>query len=137
MTTKDQRRQYEQLALQDHARHVGKVVMVRELTAYPGTSDDSQDFVFDPPLAVRVLPSSSKEVIHWVDEWLDPYWDVEIVDTAHPNLPDGLEHPWMFGISYNTEDGKFDGDGFHVETWKEWRSRLWKSTCRWLNLKRL
>ena len=44
---------------------------------------------FDQPIRVRVIKTDNEDVYHWnygVDDYLDPYWNVVLVDT-HPAFP--------------------------------------------------
>ncbi len=98
----------EELVLREHAGHAGKILLVSRLTAYLGDTDDQGEFSFDPPIRVRVEPEADKTAItHQVDDWIDPYWDVEIVETNHPQLPkEGLRSAWIFGPSINVKTGE-------------------------------
>jgi hypothetical protein len=124
----------EAMALRDFRQHFHSILLVDSLSGYVGDSCDSADFQFDPWIAVRVVGPSKPEngIYHWNDTHLDPYWDVEIVDLKHPDLPKaGLRSPWMFGISYSTATGEEDGRrGFRTETIKEKFSRIFRGSVR-------
>lgn len=115
----------EERALADWKAVRGKVLLVHELTGYVGDTDEQTDCFFDPPIAVRVDTQHRPEDLnHWNDEHLDPYWDVEVVDTTHPQLlPEGLRSAYMFGISYNAQTLEVDHGRWRVETIRDWWKR--------------
>jgi hypothetical protein len=118
---------YENIACQDHRDAVGSVILVDYLTAYRGDTDNQDAYHFDPPLAVRVLPAEPGDLAHWVDEWLDPYWDVEVVDRSHPQLPpEGLRGAYVYGTSYNGVTGDEQGGPVRFETFAERWARRWR-----------
>ena len=97
---------YYEKAEQDHREHVGKILEVKHVQGY--VNDDSVEANCNPPAKVRVLPCTHPEDLkHQVDEWLDPYWDVELVE-PHPEL-EGVRSLWIYGISYNTKTGEKSG----------------------------
>jgi hypothetical protein len=83
-------------AAADHARVVGTVIDTDWLIGYVG--NDSADFRCDPPVKVRVLPTSAEDLAHQVDQWLDPYWDVELAEPVA--WLEGVRSFWIFGPSY-------------------------------------
>lgn len=93
--------QAEALALADYQKAIGTALTVRMLTGYKG--DDSYDFDSGEYL-VRVTDTPEDDLNHWVDEYLDPYWNVEIVGN-HPEL-EGYRSFWTFGPSYQIAEGK-------------------------------
>lgn len=94
----------EKLALREHADAIGTVIETTELMGCIG-STTGVDFIAtaDTPFKVRVLPTSWEDVCHWVDEWLDPYWDV-ILEEPHPNVPAEAQSRslWIFGPSHKS-----------------------------------
>lgn len=91
----------EQRALVDFKQHCGKILLAEIVTGYDARGN-SLDIVCDPPARVRVYKTTSHEDLqHWNDNWLDPYWDLELV-TPHPAL-DGISSLWTFGLSYCTD----------------------------------
>lgn len=88
----------------------GKVILVRDLTAYVGDTDNQQDFHFDPPIAVLVDNDIDEDsLLHDTGTHLDPYWDVTVVVT-HPDLPpEGVRSPFVYGHSYDLKTGLRDG----------------------------
>jgi len=102
------REDIEKWALEDYKKVVGKTFFVQEFSAY--YMDSSIDFSLEEPLKVKVVKTPEMDILHWNDEWLDPYWDLEILKIPeqmlvdHPKLKE-LRSPYMFGDSYSL-DGK-------------------------------
>ena len=90
----------EALAIRDHKFHTGKVILCHQVTGY-NEHDDLVDVVLDPPARMRVCKAVNEDLQHWVDEWLDPYWDVEPLED-HPALKN-IRSLWVFGPSYCTD----------------------------------
>ena len=88
--------QMERDALAEHTALVGRVIRVREISGY--VDEDSQDFVLDPPVRLRVLPTRRADILHWNDEHLDPYWDVEILEPRPATLRE-VRSAWFFGTT--------------------------------------
>lgn len=93
-------------ALADYKAHEGRVLLVSTLTGYVGESGQAVTVHCDPPARVRVNRGidkrrKSEDLRHWCDNWLDPYWDVTLIE-RHPALEDarGL---WVFGTAYCTD----------------------------------
>lgn len=106
MTTTKISEQYrieaEEKAKADFQRAVGTIVTVNMISGY-NERDDSEDRD-GCNIRVRVCPTVETDITHWVDEYLDPYWNVEPLDNP-PEL-DGLRSFWTFGPSYQvTADG--------------------------------
>lgn len=105
MPTRDE---LEAWAVEDYEQVVGKTIWVAEFSAY--VNDVSVDFNLEQPLKVKVQKTPRMDLFHWVDEWLDPYWEIEILEIPeamyelHPKLREARA-PWMFGDSYSL-DGK-------------------------------
>lgn len=92
------RANYEQLAMADYDYARGRFYRVRALTGYRG--NDSHDIDCD---AVVYIDNTAEEaVLHSVDEWIDPYWDVTVVD-GMPDPP--LRSCWINGKSWNVKTG--------------------------------
>lgn len=99
-------REAEQKAILDHMGAVGTIIRPEWIYGYEGDTDNSIDIHANGRVAVRVEPCGFPDDIrHWNDDWLDPYWDVAIVDD-----PDGIcanvRSPWTFGPSYNVKTGE-------------------------------
>lgn len=125
----------EQKVLEDYRAVSGKVILVRDLTAFIGDTCDQRDFCFDPPIAVRVekrmdIDPRSSGLLRWADkDWIDPYWDIEIVDTDRIDIPpEGLRGCYMFGTSYNIKTGECESTDWTVQKTPSLMKRLW----RWL-----
>jgi hypothetical protein len=93
----------------DYEAVKGKLIRVEYLMGYLTNGQDSQEQDFEKSIVVRVEETTPGDIDHWVDEWLDPYWNVTIVQTDHPELPKGgLVGCWVFGHSYNTKNDDSD-----------------------------
>lgn len=111
MPTDEAIRHAESLAYADYAASLGKVFLVDELTGY---SDDDEfnprhygyfDLKLDTPARVRLVHTDEDSLKHWVDEWLDPYWNFELIE-PHPQLPAKIRTMWGYGPSYNALTGE-------------------------------
>lgn len=106
----------EKQVLEDYRKVAGKVLLVNELTAYLGDTDEQGDLHFESPIAVRVLPNQDEHsLLHYNDEWIDPYWDVEIVD----NCDKSLRGAYIFGTSYNSATGESHPFRGSLETYSQ------------------
>lgn len=95
----------EQKALSDFQAHRGLIILADELFA-SNNQGDSVDVFLDTPLRFRVDKGTpSEDILHWVDEYLDPYWDVTPLDANHAELR-GLRSFWVFGPGYNLNTGE-------------------------------
>jgi hypothetical protein len=81
-------------AAAEHWAYAGQLLRVQEVMAYFTDCCDYTESGADA--VVRVRPAVSQNM-HWNDEYLDPYWDVDIV--KHPQR-DQIEHAWIYGRSY-------------------------------------
>ncbi len=121
-------REREKKAFEDFHEHYGLVVRAHVVRGYIG--DDSVDITFRPPIAVRITGPLNPDcgINHWNDEWLDPYWDVSIVEPWHPQLQ---EHPlrscWIDGPSYDPNGDRQSVLDWRYETWGEWCRRVFRS----------
>ena len=101
----------EDAAWRDFADHRGRVLLA---THVYGTDDHSNsvDLVFEPPLYVRVddVTPLGSDIGHWVDEWLDPYWNVTPLE-PHESLT-GIHSTWVYGISYTAKTGEVQRSGW-------------------------
>ena len=93
----------EALALAEHAAAVGRYFKVTWITGYRG--DDQIDQYLDEPLLVRVTKTNEDSILHWNDEWLDPYWDVEIIGALPEDLKGGQSW-WIDGPCHNRITGE-------------------------------
>jgi hypothetical protein len=101
-------RRFEARAIAECEAQQGLVILTSHLVGLVGDTDRQADFRFDPPLPVRVLPVRfPDQLIRWNGEWLDPLWNVEVVQLDHPGLPpEGLRSCWVYGPSYNFRTGE-------------------------------
>lgn len=95
------REQLEQRALAAFREYEGRLVEVGYLCGY-NQHDDSEDVACDPPIIVRIDRTNEQSVLHWNDEWLDPYWDVTVVRGDAR----GLRSCWIDGPSVNAITGE-------------------------------
>lgn len=102
--------EFEARARVDYSRHLGRELLVQVVYGYRG--DDSVDCfpVRGGELRVRVAPTSDGDLCHWNDEWLDPYWNVEVLSTEDPGVA-GARSFWIFGPSYTTARPLAEQDG--------------------------
>lgn len=101
----------------DYATVVGTIVEVPVLYGYSG--EDSCEWYFDEPIRVLVLPTRDEDVTRTCDNFVDPYWDVEVIESAlkpeaqrftwngEPRpLPPDARSFWVDGVSYEFEKKK-------------------------------
>jgi len=96
----------EGLAFLDHERVMGRLLLVWHFTAFVGDTDDQAEWDGSLPMAVRVDGPSRPEdgLLHWSDgNWLDPYWDIDVVTPDHPELDFEPRSAFMFGNSYGLD----------------------------------
>lgn len=86
-------------ALLEHTDHIGRVILVSEIEGYCGNDSVSVDL--DPPAMVKVCRTNTNDVIRWIDNWLDPVWDVTLV-VPHPQL-ENVRSLWVHATSRNTD----------------------------------
>lgn len=86
----------EDVALEDNQAAVGKTILVSVVSCFIGS--DSTELHFDPPKRFRVVETESRDVLHWNDQWLDPYWNVEPIDDVQKDA----RSFWVYGPSYCT-----------------------------------
>jgi hypothetical protein len=79
------RRAIEKEALSQFNRHVGRRFAVTELSGYIGNY--SHNLILENTAIVRVVKTDKAAICHWNDEWLDPYWDVEMIHGHIRGLP--------------------------------------------------
>jgi hypothetical protein len=102
----------------DYASAVGTIIEVPTLYGYSG--EDSCEWHFDEPIRVLVLPTSEGDITRMQDNFIDPYWNVEVVESilkpeaqrfiwnGEPRpLPADARSFWVDGLSYefNTMGG--------------------------------
>lgn len=78
----------EQCAREDYRDYLGAVLRVRRVMFWRG--EDSEEFAVrsGPGVLVRVTATSDSSLLAWNGEWLDPRWDVEVIDYL-PELQGG------------------------------------------------
>lgn len=85
------------LAQLDYELALGSVVEMEWACVSTEHGDHQEDV---GPIQCRLLPS--KSLSHYIDEYLDPYWEIEIVDEKTKAYMDakGLGAPWTIGPPY-------------------------------------
>lgn len=108
----------EELEAKAHAEflaHHGKVLRVTGyIFGFEG--EDSNDWKVNTeafPLGIRVRVENTEkcDIENWNDDWLDPIWNVELLD-----LPDEMANGrnfWIHGTSFNT-DGRIEKSAWEV-----------------------
>lgn len=86
----------ESKAVDDYKKALGTVITVTTLSGY--NEHDDCIAVDGIPFEVRVLDTPESDLRHWVDEYLDPYWNVEPVKEYAELNP--LRSFWTYGPSY-------------------------------------
>jgi hypothetical protein len=94
------KRSLELQALADAAVYEGATIRVSMIDGYSG--NDHEQLELQPPVLARVVKTPREDVLHWTDGFIDPYWDVELLED-HPDLPTDFRNPWVYGISYGLE----------------------------------
>lgn len=91
----------ENKALKDYESVSGKIIYPVWVT-FSSEDEESNDFYVGGETPLRVIPNQSERtILHWNNEWLDPYWDLELIGTI-PEL-EHLKNPlfWTHGKSYH------------------------------------
>lgn len=83
---------------------VGKDVRVTAISGYRD-DDNCHDLTLDPPALVRINQTSDDDIKRWIDEWLDPVYNVTVVE-PHPQIAADMRSCWIHGTSYNRKTGK-------------------------------
>lgn len=113
------REELEKWAIEDYEKILGATIFVSGVTGY--VDDNTVDFDLAKPAKMKVVETSRDSIIHWNSEWLDPYWELELVE-PHPELQ-GIRSLWMFGDSYSL-DGKYQPARFEPRMGpREWSPR--------------
>lgn len=83
-------------ALEDFRKALGTIVEVQIISGY--NEHDDCIAVDGIPVKVRVCSTPESDLLHWVDNFLDPYWNVEPVEQISELA--GLRSFWTYGPSY-------------------------------------
>jgi hypothetical protein len=112
---------YETQVVRDYLAHEGKTLFIHNFTAFVGDSDEQVDLCLHKPVAVRLDPNqANSSLFNWRDDWIDPYWDVTILDNKHPELPkQGVRSAYTYGPSYNRKTGEVECGHWRKATWNE------------------
>lgn len=89
-----------ELARELFAAALGRVFEVWELDGYIG-NDSIMLVAQDEPFVVRVVHTSDDDVTRHDYEWLDPYWNVELVEPHWDAVVGGelVRSTWIYGPS--------------------------------------
>lgn len=101
-------------AAEFHA-HLGKILRVTGWI-FGFEDEDSQDWkvdlqTFPAGVRVRVMPTPQDELARWNDDWLDPVWNVELID-VQDNMKEGRSFT-IHGTSFN-EDGRIEKSAWSI-----------------------
>lgn len=112
MSTSARKMALETQAMQEYVSLLGKVVEVRQLSGYVG--EDSADFSCTGT-KVRICTTDRSDILRWMDdEWLDPVYNVEIVERGgmsfagpgEPVVPEKIPRScWIYGTSRSAKTG--------------------------------
>jgi len=83
------------MALNEYEAHLGKIIVTTALEGYVG--DNSVNIDIPEGVRVRVTRTEKCDIVRWIDDWLDPAWNVEPVE-AHPKL-ESVRSLWIYGTS--------------------------------------
>lgn len=95
--TADSEQQAEEGACADFAIVRGRLIETTEL--YVNVEGDHLEFyaISAAPFVVQILDTSGTDVCRWTDnEYLDPYWDVEVVDGRGIVPPAVIQKGWAY-----------------------------------------
>lgn len=113
------REELEKLAIDDYKQVLGRPIFVLELHGY--RDGCSLDIGLDTPAKVKVVKTDEQSILHWNGDWLDPYWELELLK-PHPTLA-GIRSLYMFGDSYSL-DGKMQPASYEPRIGpREWSPR--------------
>ncbi len=73
--------------------------ILRPAYVYGFKDEDTSDAYTDGTVALRVIATPREDLEHTVDDWLDPYWNVEVVEDPGGLLA-GMRSLWTYGPSY-------------------------------------
>jgi hypothetical protein len=88
----------EALAMEEYERLLGKTVRVNQLLGYTNrdfSEEKSGDFV------VRIDATPRSDVLRWVDDWLDPVYNVTVLEANGLPGRSPLRSCWIYGKSYH------------------------------------
>lgn len=93
----------------DYAKAVGTIIEVPYLMGY--LDDGSHEWY--GPVWVRILQTDDASVTHINDDFVDPYWDVELVEPAlkpecrrDSHIPADARSFWIDGPSHRYEENR-------------------------------
>ncbi len=84
----------------DYQNVLGTILRPDWLAGYE--EHDSVDYHVKGQVAVRIVATKDEDVLHFVDDYLDPYWNIEIVNDPAGLTANGRNF-WIFGTSYRVE----------------------------------
>lgn len=98
----------ESKALADYDHLLGRVVLTTKISGYVGS--DSVSLNLSTPAKVQITATDQASLLHWNDDWCDPYWNVTLVE-PHVEL-DGVRSLWMDGHSYHINGKQSEASDF-------------------------
>ena len=107
------RSELERKALHDYEDYVGEVLIVNLINGFTGHPDsgDSTEWELKTPVRVRVTNTDQRDITRWNNEFIDPIWNVELVEPSE-ELKNGRNF-WVHGISYS-----INGEVQPTSTWR-------------------
>lgn len=97
----------EQLAERHYQTLVGRTVLVRSINGFLGDEGGSGDVHLNPPARVRIRETGSTERHgHWNGDYLDPIYDVEILDSRR--VLRKLEGAWIYGPTWRSANENWE-----------------------------
>lgn len=89
---------------------IGHHVLITYSTIY--TSAGSEERAFDTPILARIKATDDDNLIRWMDDCLDPLWDVEVLD-HHGQLGEDDRLWSIYGLGWKDES-------YETTTCNEW-----------------
>lgn len=106
-------KEVEEKCMEDYKEHEDKFLLATFIRCF--IDDNTQDFYSSEPIRVRVIKHQKQsDLINWIDNWCDPYWDVELAKDYFD------EHPQLHMASSLYVDGISRNADGRVEAPKGW-----------------
>jgi hypothetical protein len=107
MTTHEQYEILETHALLDYNLNFGKTMRVDQIDGLDRRQISTTIFApVGKSFLVRLIETNQTDLFHWNDDFIDPYWNIEVIDACglDSEMP---EYPWIFGPSYEANPGRY------------------------------